>query len=69
MSPMKILLVVMMSISGMAYFAYGKKQKSMSAMISGGLMMGVPYVVSGTWLLFLSWLLLMALPIVWGRVV
>ena len=67
MSPMKILLVVMMSFAGMAYFGYGKKQQMISAMVAGGLMMGVPYVVSSTWLLFLIWLVLIAVPVVWNR--
>ncbi len=68
MSPFKILLVVMMSFAGMAYFGYGKKQQNMSAMIAGGLMMGVPYLVSSTWLLFLFWLMLIALPLIWSRI-
>ncbi|RLE15799.1 MAG: hypothetical protein DRJ08_05990 [Acidobacteria bacterium] len=67
MSPFKILLVVMMSFAGMAYFGYGKKQQNMSAMISGGLMMGIPYLVSGTWVLFLIWLALIAFPVVRSR--
>jgi len=67
MSPVQIFLVVLMSLAGMAYFGYGKKQQVMSAMVAGGLMMGIPYVVSSTWLLFLIWLVLMAFPIVWSR--
>ncbi|NOZ12043.1 MAG: hypothetical protein GXO69_00170 [Acidobacteria bacterium] len=67
MSPFKILLIVMMSIAGMAYFGYGKKQQNMSAMIAGGLMMGIPYLVSSGWLLLLSWLLLIAFPVIWAR--
>ncbi len=62
MGPGKILLVVMMSFMGMAYFMYGKKQQMISAMIAGGVMMGLPYVVSNAWLLLLLWLLLMAMP-------
>jgi len=67
MSPVQIFLVVLMSLAGMAYFGYGKKQKVMSAMDAGGLMMGIPYVVSSAWLLFLIWLVLMAFPIFWSR--
>lgn len=67
MSPYKILLVVIMSFAGMAYFGYGKKQQMISAMIAGGLMMGIPYVISSTWLLFGIWLVLMAFPFVWSR--
>ena len=67
MSPYKILLVVIMSFAGMASFGYGKKQQMISAMVAGGLMMGIPYVVSSTWLLFLIWLVLMAFPFVWSR--
>ncbi|NOY23305.1 MAG: amino acid transport protein [Acidobacteria bacterium] len=67
MSLFKVLLVVMMSFAGMAYFGYGKKQQNMSTMIAGGLMMGIPYFVSGTWVLFLIWLALIAFPVVWSR--
>ncbi len=57
----------MMSFSGMAYFGYGKKQQMMSAMVAGGLMMGIPYIVSRTWFLFLIWLVLIVLPVLWSR--
>ena len=44
---------VVFSSIGLGYFLYGKKQRSISPLVFGVALMGVPYFVSNTWVLCL----------------
>ena len=44
---------VLFSAIGFGYFLYGKKQRSISPLLFGVALMGFPYFVSNTWVLFL----------------
>lgn len=50
---------------GLAAFVYGKKQSSFKTMLLAVAIMGFPYVVSETWLLYTTGVLLTALLFLW----
>ena len=53
---------ILFSSIGLGYFVYGKKQSSMIPLLSGLLLMVVPYFISGTLLLVLVGAALVAAP-------
>jgi hypothetical protein len=57
-----LFIIVLFSAVGLGYFVYGKKQRKGGALIAGLLLMVYPYFISGTLLLVLVGLLLMAGP-------
>jgi hypothetical protein len=57
-----LFIIVFFSAVGLGYFVYGKRQRKGSALIAGLLLMVYPYFISGTLLLVLVGLLLMAGP-------
>lgn len=44
---------VVFSSIGFGYFLYGKKQRSISPLVFGVALMGFPYFVSNTWVMFM----------------
>lgn len=56
---------VLFSSIGLGYFIYGKKQRSIPALICGVLLMMYPYFVSNTWVLVIVGAVLVAVPWYW----
>lgn len=56
---------VLFSSIGLGYFIYGKKQRSIPALICGILLMMYPYFVSNTWVLVIVGAVLTAVPWYW----
>lgn len=52
------------SITGLAYFVYGKKQANWIAMVAGAGLAIIPYLVPNLWILIAAGIVLMALPFV-----
>ena len=60
--PATLILTLLFSLIGMAFFVYGKKQTQYAFLGAGGLLMIYPYFVTGTILILLIGLLLTAVP-------
>ena len=59
-----LLVSLIFSTIGAAYFLYGKKQSEVSFMLAGGLLCIYPYVVTGVTGMFIIGMVLMAAPLV-----
>jgi hypothetical protein len=57
-----LLWEVLFSAAGVAYFIYGKKQRSTAPLVCGLVLMVFPYFVSSTLLLVIIGVVLLALP-------
>ena len=65
MSTFNVFVVIISSLFGMAYFAYGKKQQKLLTMIAGGLLMFLPYFITNPWITLLIGGGLVAVPFLW----
>ncbi len=59
-----LLVIVMASVLGAAYWVYGKRVGRMGFMLSGAALCFYPYFVSGLWVVVLVGLGLAAVPFV-----
>lgn len=62
-----IIAMIVFSIIGMGYLAYGKKSQQLLMVICGIGLMGYPYFIDGTLYIILIGLVLIALPFVSGQ--
>jgi tellurite resistance protein TehA-like permease len=62
-----IIVMVIFSVVGMGYFAYGKKSQQLLMVICGIALMGYSYFVAGTLYIILIGVGLSALPFILGR--
>jgi len=62
-----IITMVIFSIIGMGYFAYGKKSQQILMVICGIALMGYPYFVTGAIYIIMIGVALSALPFILGR--
>jgi hypothetical protein len=64
-TPEALFAAIIFGAIGMAAFVYGKKSANMKPMILGIALMGYPYFISQTWLLYLVGVLLTGSLFVW----
>ena len=57
-----IMLMLFFSAAGMAYFVYGKKQRTPVPFVIGILLMGFPYFISNTWAMGITGFFLLITP-------
>jgi hypothetical protein len=62
MDSTSLMLGILFGSIGVGYFVYGKKQQRFVAMVCGGALMALPYVVSSPWAVTGLSLVAMALP-------
>jgi hypothetical protein len=62
-----IIAMVIFSVIGLGYFAYGKKSQQLFMLICGIALMGYSYFVDGTVYIILIGVGLSALPFIFGR--
>lgn len=64
MTMSRLMLIVLFSVLGMAFFVYGKKQVRVMILLVGVLLMIFPYFVSNTWAIAAIGTLLTAVPLI-----
>jgi hypothetical protein len=62
-----IIAMVIFSVIGLGYFAYGKKSQQLLMLICGIALMGYSYLVDGTVYIILIGVGLSAFPFIFGR--
>lgn len=67
MDPATLFVGFMLGTIGTAYFVWGKKENNAAAMLSGFLLIALPYFIPNLWVLGLISLLLMAAPVLLAR--
>jgi len=63
-----IIAMVIFSVIGLGYFAYGKKSQQLLMLTCGLALMGYPYLVDGTVYIILIGVVLSVLPFIFGRI-
>ena len=63
MDPASLIAAFILGTIGVGYFIYGKKQASVSALVAGILLNILPLMISNLGVLYVSGVLLMAMPI------
>jgi len=62
-SPSTLMLGIVFGSIGLGFFVYGKKQKAMIPFFSGVGLMALPYLISNIYILLLSCIALILLPL------
>lgn len=61
-SPSELFLGIVISVVGLGYFIYGKKQNAVVPMVAGVVLMLIPYFVSNLYAQLISGVVIMVLP-------